>query len=69
MNLILILLGGNLLAEFGEVTNRLKPAVTFIPTVVLDGSQDNQKGLLKNLLKFVCKAYEGADKPKHCDNK
>ena len=65
---ICILLGGNLLAKYGEATNNLKPAVNFIPTVVVDGSQDNQKGLLKNLLKFVCKAYEGPDKPKHCDS-
>ncbi|QQP38188.1 Gamma-interferon-inducible lysosomal thiol reductase, partial [Caligus rogercresseyi] len=52
--------GKQLLAEAGEKTNALTPALTFVPTVELNGSRDNQNDLLTNLKEQVCKAYTGA---------
>ena len=41
--------------------------MTFVPTVVINGSQDHQKNLLKNLSKGVCDAFNGSEKPSACD--
>lgn len=57
--------GQKMLAVVGDDTHSLRPRVTFIPTIVLNGSQDNQKMILKNLLKEVCRKYQGV-KPKDC---
>ncbi|XP_021913568.1 GILT-like protein 1 isoform X2 [Zootermopsis nevadensis] len=46
--------GEELLKQHGEATNALNPRVSFVPTVLLDQSQDNQPGILKNLFKEVC---------------
>ncbi|XP_053971840.1 GILT-like protein C02D5.2 [Hylaeus volcanicus] len=46
--------GKELLAKYGELTNSLSPRVSFIPTVVLDDSSENQARVLKNLLQEVC---------------
>ncbi|XP_076754173.1 gamma-interferon-inducible lysosomal thiol reductase-like protein isoform X1 [Xylocopa sonorina] len=43
-----------LLAKYGEQTNALTPSISFIPTVTLDGSSENQARILKNLLQEVC---------------
>ncbi len=58
--------GGDLLASHGEDTHSLRPRVSFIPTVQVDGSQDGQNLMLKNLVKVVCNAYKGEDKPQAC---
>ena len=50
--------GQELLAGHGDATHALRPGVSFIPTIVLDGSQGNQKAILKNFLTEVCKAYK-----------
>ena len=51
--------GGTLLAHLGDDTHSLKPSVTFIPTAQLNGSQNDQKLMLKDLKKAVCNAFEG----------
>ena len=53
--------GGELLAVLGDDTNSLKPAVHFIPTIQINGSQDNQKLILKNLPKAICELYKKED--------
>lgn len=45
--------GSALLKKHGDDTNILKP--TFIPTITLNGSKDNQMLILKNFLLEVCK--------------
>jgi hypothetical protein len=57
--------GGRLLAMAGEESNSLRPKMTFVPTVIVDGSQDNQSLMLKNLDQVICKAYKGP-KPDVC---
>ena len=49
--------GSDLLKAYGEATHNLNPSVTFIPTIVLNKSQDKQQNILKNLLKEVCSMY------------
>ncbi|XP_017034541.1 gamma-interferon-inducible lysosomal thiol reductase [Drosophila kikkawai] len=48
--------GLELLKFNGEATFAIRPPVTFIPTVTIDGSQGRQASILKNLLSEVCKA-------------
>lgn len=45
--------GSHLLKKYGDDTHLLKP--TFIPTILLNGSRDNQAAILKNFLLEVCK--------------
>uniref|UniRef100_U5ERN9 Putative gamma-interferon inducible lysosomal thiol reductase n=1 Tax=Corethrella appendiculata TaxID=1370023 RepID=U5ERN9_9DIPT len=51
--------GSELLKIHGEATNALRPKVSFIPTVTLDGSQGRQASILKDLFKEVCKVAAG----------
>lgn len=46
--------GDELLKLHGDTTNALYPRVNFIPTVLLNQSQDNQPAILKDLLREVC---------------
>jgi hypothetical protein len=50
--------GDRLLAEFGDKTHALRPKVSFIPTVQVNGSQDGQKDMQKNLLKELCRKFQ-----------
>ncbi|XP_011170762.1 GILT-like protein C02D5.2 [Solenopsis invicta] len=56
--------GRSLLAKYGEMTNSLTPRVSFIPTITLDRSSENQVKILKNLLKEVCLHFKVT--PKEC---
>ncbi|RZC36624.1 gamma-interferon-inducible lysosomal thiol reductase, partial [Asbolus verrucosus] len=58
--------GTALLKEYGERTHALNPAVKFIPTIELDGSQTivPQSAILKNFLKSLCQIFK--KKPKKC---
>lgn len=47
--------GAELLKMHGEITHALRPMVTFIPTITLNGSQGRQASILKDLLSEVCK--------------
>ena len=49
--------GQKLLAMYGDDTHSLRPKVSFIPTVVVNGRQDGQTDMLKNLTSFVCRKY------------
>ena len=51
--------GGTLLAHLGDDTHSLKPSVTFIPTCQINGSQDGQKLMLKDLKRAICNVFEG----------
>lgn len=51
--------GAELLKQYGEATAALAPAMSFVPTVTLDGSQGRQASILKNLLAEVCKIAGG----------
>ncbi|XP_067001174.2 GILT-like protein 1 [Anabrus simplex] len=57
--------GAELLKHYGDVTHGLSPSVSFIPTVLLNRSQDNQAAILKNLLREVCRKFEDP-KPAEC---
>lgn len=46
--------GSELLKKYGEATHSLDPPVSFIPTILLNKSQGNQKDILKSLLTEVC---------------
>ncbi|KAH8400553.1 hypothetical protein KR222_006664, partial [Zaprionus bogoriensis] len=48
--------GTELLKLNGDATHALRPAVKFIPTITIDGSQGRQASILKDLLAEVCKA-------------
>uniref|UniRef100_A0A182QVU2 Gamma-interferon-inducible lysosomal thiol reductase n=1 Tax=Anopheles farauti TaxID=69004 RepID=A0A182QVU2_9DIPT len=59
--------GAELLKVHGEATHALRPAVTFIPTVTLDGAQYVQKSILKDLFGNVCQVVAGrGPKPDVC---
>lgn len=51
--------GAELLKMHGELTHALRPAVSFIPTITLNGSQGRQASILKDLLQEVCKVDGG----------
>uniref|UniRef100_A0A6M2DWB6 Putative gamma-interferon inducible lysosomal thiol reductase tabanus bromius n=1 Tax=Xenopsylla cheopis TaxID=163159 RepID=A0A6M2DWB6_XENCH len=53
--------GAELLKKYGEATNALRPTITFIPTVLLDGSRGSQTAILKDLLGEVCKIVRNKD--------
>ncbi|BFF93975.1 gamma-interferon-inducible lysosomal thiol reductase [Drosophila madeirensis] len=61
--------GLELMKHNGEATHSLRPQVTFIPTITIDGSQGRQASILKNLLSEVCKAAGDTDQAKKiCKN-
>lgn len=61
--------GEELLKLHGDLTNSLRPEVTFIPTITLDGSRGRQESILKDLFGEVCKvAAAGGPMPAVCAN-
>ncbi|XP_042884447.1 gamma-interferon-inducible lysosomal thiol reductase-like isoform X3 [Penaeus japonicus] len=54
--------GISILKHMGQMTHRLKPEVSFIPTITIDGSQEDQKHILQDFHKVLCKRYKG---PRH----
>ena len=58
--------GQRLLAGHGDDTHALRPKVSFIPTIVVDGAQGGQRSLLKNFLAEVCRRYRGGNPPEAC---
>lgn len=60
--------GAELLKLHGEATHALRPSVSFIPTVTLDGQQGRQASVLKDLFGEVCKVASGrGPKPTVCE--
>lgn len=51
--------GAELLKLHGEATHALRPAMTFVPTVTLDGYQGRQASILKDIFGEVCKVATG----------
>lgn len=61
--------GAELLKLHGDLTHALRPPVSFIPTVTLDGSQGRQASILKDLFGEVCKVAAGnGPMPPACAN-
>lgn len=61
--------GSELMKLNGDATHALRPPVTFIPTITLDGSQGRQPSILKDLLSEVCKAAGATEQAeKICKN-
>lgn len=54
--------GSELLKGYGEETHSLAPPVSFIPTIALNKSQDNQQDILKNFFKQVCTKFGVCDR-------
>ncbi len=42
----------------GRETKALRPKVSFIPTIELDRSQENQKDILKNFVRELCRVHK-----------
>jgi len=60
--------GSELLKIAGEATHALRPKVSFIPTVTLDGLQGHQASILKDLFSEICKVLgQSGLTPKVCD--
>lgn len=60
--------GKELLKIAGEATKALRPPVSFIPTVTLDGDQRRQKMMLKDLMSEICEVLKiGGMVPKACE--
>lgn len=57
--------GKELLAEVGRESLGVKPHLSFIPTVALNGDFSDQPMRLKNLLSTVCNAFNG-HRPENC---
>lgn len=55
--------GAELLKVHGEQTHALRPKVSFIPTITLDGAQRRQADVLKNLKAEVCAVLAGKGPP------
>lgn len=61
--------GAELLKLHGDATHALRPHVSFIPTVTLDGSQGRQASILKDLFGEACKVAAGnGPMPAACTN-
>lgn len=61
--------GKELLKLAGDATHALNPAVTFIPTVLIDGQQRRQATILKDLFAEICAVLaESGLTPKACEN-
>lgn len=60
--------GAELLKLHGEATHALRPAVSFIPTITLDGQLGRQASILKDMFGEVCKIASGrGPKPVACE--
>lgn len=55
--------GAELLKVHGERTHALRPKVSFIPTITLDGDQRRQANVLKDLRSEVCAVLSGKGPP------
>uniref|UniRef100_A0A8D8WZG4 Gamma-interferon-inducible lysosomal thiol reductase n=1 Tax=Cacopsylla melanoneura TaxID=428564 RepID=A0A8D8WZG4_9HEMI len=58
--------GEILLKNYGEMTAALRPKVSFIPTILINGNQYNQARILKNLWSSVCDLFPQNVQPEEC---
>ncbi|XP_045137136.1 gamma-interferon-inducible lysosomal thiol reductase-like isoform X2 [Portunus trituberculatus] len=57
--------GASILKHMGDMTHSLRPKVSFIPTVEIDGSLSEQTQIQQDLHKVLCRRYKGP-KPPSC---
>eukprot|EP00092_Neocalanus_flemingeri_P014375 GFUD01015506.1.p1 GENE.GFUD01015506.1~~GFUD01015506.1.p1 ORF type:complete len:243 (+),score=54.48 GFUD01015506.1:66-794(+) len=58
---------GNMLHKLaGDRTHALRPKVTFIPTIELNGEQLYQREVRRYFTRELCKQYQDPVKPAHC---
>ncbi|XP_063849997.1 gamma-interferon-inducible lysosomal thiol reductase-like isoform X2 [Scylla paramamosain] len=57
--------GASILKHMGDMTHSLRPKVSFIPTVEIDGSLSEQSQILQDIHKVLCRRYKGP-KPPSC---
>lgn len=57
--------GKQLHAHAGRLTKELRPKMTFVPTMDLDGDQHSQRQILRSLKQELCRLYKGL-KPRGC---
>lgn len=60
--------GPQYLMEMGQKTEALKPKLTFVPWIVVNGqyNEETQNAALDDLKSVVCSKYKGPDKPSKC---
>lgn len=58
--------GDQLLKANGELTHAIRPRISFIPTVTLDGALLNQADILRDLLTAVCTELRRDPPPEVC---
>ena len=60
--------GDELLKINGEMTHAVRPRISFIPTVTLDGALLNQADILRDLFTAVCDVISGrGPRPAICE--
>ncbi|KAG0720505.1 Gamma-interferon-inducible lysosomal thiol reductase [Chionoecetes opilio] len=55
--------GGSIMKHMGDMTHSLRPKVSFIPTVEIDGSLSEQSHIQQDLHKVLCRRYRGPTPP------
>jgi len=60
-------LGNNLMHQVALATDSLVPKHQWTPWVVMNGKPLSQSQLDQDLVKLVCNAYQGTDKPSACN--
>lgn len=61
--------GNDWQAEFGQKTDDLVPAHTYVPWVVVNGghSQSSESAIESNMVRYVCSLYKGPEKIAACN--
>jgi len=60
--------GRNFVAEFADATDKLQPAHTYVPWVVVNNahSTSTENAVQSNMVKYVCSIYKGTEKIAAC---
>jgi interferon gamma-inducible protein 30 len=61
-------LGNSIMHTIADATEGLSPAHQWTPWVVMNGKPLSQSQLDQHLVKLVCSAYTGSDKPPACNS-
>lgn len=61
--------GRNFVAEMAEVTEKLQPAHTYVPWVVVNDSHSTatENAIESNMVRYVCSIYKGSEKIAACN--
>jgi interferon, gamma-inducible protein 30 len=62
-------LGRQFMAEIADATDKLEPAHTYVPWVVVNGvhSESTENAVQSNMVKYVCSIYKGSEKIAACN--